>query len=473
MTFFQLMSVLRARWISALLTLSVVLGLAVVITLLMPKRYTAVATVVIDTKGNDPITGMLVPGLMSPSFMATQVDVLRSGRVARRVITQLGLASNDELRAQWVEETGGRGEYEGWVVSLLRRNLEVKPARESAALDITYSSANPRFSAAMANAFAQAFVDVSIELRTEPAREFNAFFDTRAKQARDTLEEAQNKLSAYQQSKGLLANDERFDVETARLQELSTQVVVLQAQAAESSGRSVQASQQGDRIQEVVNNPLVSQLTAEAARQQARLEELSSRLGDANPQVIEVKASIAELRRRISAESGRVAGSVGLNNNIAQSRLSQVQAALTEQRVKVLRLKQQRDEAIVLEREVESARLAYQAVLQRVTQTGLESQNRQGNVSFLERAAEPFKASSPNTFLNIVVAIFLGLLLAFGVAVFRELRDRRLRSGDDVLDVLEIPLLGVLPKVDGSSAPSRRQLKASLQRRLEIGVARA
>jgi polysaccharide biosynthesis transport protein len=473
MTYLQLLGVLRARWLAALLTLLAVLTAAAATSMLMPKRYTATATVVVEHKSTDPISGLMLPGMLNSAHMATQVDIMKSGRVARRVITQLGLTSNDTLRAQWIEDTGGKGDFEGWVASLLRRNLEVKPARDSSALDVVYKSGDPRFSMTMANGFAQAYVDISLELRTDPARENNAFFDERAKQSREALEQAQGRLSAYQQAKGLLANDERFDVETARLQELSSQVVMLQALAAESSGRSLQASSSGDRIQEVVNNPLVAQLTADLARQQARLEELTSRLGDANPQVIELRASIAELRRRVQTESGRVAGSVNLNNNVAQGRLSQVQAALAEQRAKVLRLKQQRDEAAVLERDVESARQAYQMVLARVSMTGLESQARQSNVSLLERATEPYSPSSPNTVLHIAIAIFVGPLLAIVVAVLLELRDRRLRTSDDVTNVLDMPLVAVMPRIDLKRPLNKRQVRVAQERRLAIGPARA
>lgn len=446
MTLSQVLAVLRARWLSALLVFAVVVGVVVGITLSLPKRYGATATVLIDFKNPDPISGQSYGGVAPTSYMVTQVDIIRSGRVARRVIDELRLSQNEALRSQWLAATEGRGEFEAWLTDLLRRNLEVRPTRDSGALDVTYLSGDPRFSATLANAFAQAFIDINLELRTEPAKQFSGFFDSRAKLARDALEAAQTRLSDYQRQRGLLVTDERFDIETARLQELSTQVVMLQALAAESAGRSALAGSSGDRAPEVVANPLVSQLTADLSRQQARLQELTSRLGDANPQVVEARASIDELRRRINTESARVTGSLGVSNSVNQGRLSQVQAALTEQRAKVLRLKEQRDEAAVLERDVESAKLAYQQVLQRLSQTGLESQTTQSNVSFLERATEPLAPSSPRTMLNAAISVVLGLVLALAVALIREWRDRRLRTDGDIDELLQVPLLGVLPR---------------------------
>ena len=82
--------------------------------------------------------------------------------------------------------------------------------------------------AKMANAFVQAYLDVSLGLKVDPAKQYSTFFDNRSKELRANLERAQAKLSAYQREKGIIANDERFDIENARLGELSTQVVGLQ-----------------------------------------------------------------------------------------------------------------------------------------------------------------------------------------------------------------------------------------------------
>lgn len=466
MSFFQFLAILRARWLSMLAVFATVVAVAVAVSLLLPKKYTASAQVLLDVKTPDPITGVALAGMMMPSYMATQVDVIQSGRVARRVIASLGLANSPELRAQWLETTGGRGEFEAWLVALLRTGLDIQPSRESNALTVSYSSPAPVFASALANAFAQAYIDTTLELRTDPARQYAGFFDERSKQARDALEAAQAKLSAYQQEKGLIATDERFDVETQRLQELNSQLVMLQALAAESSGRSAQATANANQLQEVLNNPVVASLTADLSRQQARLEELSSRLGDANPQVIELKASIAELQRRIATESRRVAGSVGVNDTVTQGRLAQVQAAVAAQRAKVLQLKQQRDEAAVLEREVESARIAFQAVNQRLTQTGLESQTTQTNVSFLERASEPVEHSSPKLLLNTAVAIFLGGLLAVATGLLRELMDRRLRTKEDIVEGLQVPLIVSLPA--GTARALARSKKRNLLQRREL-----
>lgn len=446
MTLSQFISILRARWWLCALVLGLTVATTLVASLLMPKQYTAAASVVIDIKP-DPVSAMAFPQMAMPGFMATQVDIIQSDRVALRVIRDLKLADNLELREQWQKATEGRGSFEHWLSDVLQQKLDVKPSRESSVIQVGYKSGDPQFAAGLANAFAQAYIATTLELRVDPARQFNRFFDTQSKEAREALERAQAKLSAYQREKGIIATDERLDVENARLNELSSQLVQLQALASDSSSRQAQAQAgAAERMQEVLQNPLIGGLKADLSRNEARLKELNARLGDAHPQVVEARANIAELRERIAAETRRVSGGVGVTLTINRQREAQVRHELQEQRAKLLRMKATRDEGQVLVREVESAQRAFDALMARLNQSALEAQTTQSYANVLSTAAVPSEHSSPKLLLNTAISIFLGTLLAVGGALMLELTDRRVRAATDVVEALGLPVLGVLPR---------------------------
>lgn len=461
MTFTQFFSILKARWLVALLVLAVVVAGALGVSLILPKKYTASGSVLVDVRLPDPVAGTMMAG---PGYMSTQVDVIASERVARRAIRSLGLQDNEALRGDWLETTKGVGDFESWLAERLLQPLEVKPSRESNVITIEYSAADGRFAAALANAFMQAYIDTTVELRVEPAKRYNTFFDDRAKQLRDALEAAQTQLSNFQKDKGIVVTEGRLDLENSRLAELSSQLVMLQAVAAESGSRQVQAGTRPEQMPEVLGNSVVATLSADLAREEIRLKELMSRLGDSHPQVVEQRVRLAELKSRIDAATARASGSVNVNANVNQSRVAQVRAALDAQRTKVVGLKSVRDEAAVLQRDVENAQRAYDSMLSRVTQTNVESQNTQTNVSVLKRAAPPPFPSSPNIRRNSLVAVFLGTLLAVGFAMLLELIDRRLRTASDVITELKQPLLIVLPVarhgVQGPDTSRVKQIKA-------------
>jgi chain length determinant protein EpsF len=459
MTFRQFLSILVAR---KLLFIAVLLGVlvpAVVVSFLLPKSYTAVASVVVDVKP-DPLSAIAYQSLMTPGVIATQIDILQSDRVARRVVRALKLTEVPQIREQWNDANKGQGDIESWLVERLQKDLDVKPGRESSVINVIYKAPDPRFAAALANAFVQSYIETSVELRVDPAKQYSAFFDSRAKEAREALEKAQNKLSAFQNEHGLIMTDERMDVENQRLNELSTQLVMMQSLSAEANSRQAQAQAgSGDKMQEISGHPVVSALRADLSRSEARLQEISSRLGDKNPQVVELQANINELRQRLDAEVRRLTAGVGVSSNITRQREAQLRAELEAQRAKVLRLKQVRDEGAVITRDIENAQRNYDNIMQRQSVTNIESQATSSNASVLTSASAPVEASFPKIPLNIALGLFVGGLLAIGVVMAAELRDRRVRELDDVRELIGLPVLGVLPgaKSKGSTSGAQRQ----------------
>lgn len=465
MTFRQFLTILLARRKLFLAVLASCVLLALVTSLLLPKKYSAAASVVVDVKP-DPVAPVAFQSMVSPAVIATQVDIIKSERVARKVVRNLKLAENPGFRKAWQSDGNGRGDIETWLIALLHRELEVKPARESSVIDVNFQARDPRIAAAMANAFAQAYLEISLELRTDPAKRYASFFSGRVKEARDELEHAQARLSAFQAEKGIIASDERLDVENQRLNDLSSQLVGIQALAADTGSRQSQArSGSADRLQEVLNNPLIGGLKADLARAEARLQELNAKLGDNHPQVRETKASIAEIRAKIDQETSKVTGGVSVSAAINRQREAELRNSLETQRGKVLKMKGLRDEGAVISREVENAQRTYDALLSRATQSSLESQATSTSMNLLNEAVEPLEASSPKVLLNTLLAVFFGLFLGAGVALVAELFDRKVRAVDDVRHLLDLPLLGVLPELDAKPArfallrgrPSREQ----------------
>lgn len=464
MTATQFFSILRARWWVAVTVFTVVLIGTVGLSLVWPKKYAATASVVVDAKP-DPVSAMLYPGMSPPSFMATQVDILQSERVALRVVRNLKLTDNPEVRGQWQQATNGLGSIDVWLADSLVRSMEVKPSRESTVLTVTYKAGDPRFAASMANAFVQAYIDVSLDMRTSPAKQYSTFFDGRAKEAREQLESSQAKLSAFQKANGIIATDERLDVESTRLNELSSQLVTMQAIATESSSRNTQAQgASGDKIQDVLANPVIAALKSDLSRAEVGLQQLNSRYGENHPQVIETKANINELRARLEAETRKVTGGVTVINTINRQREAQVRSELEAQRAKVLRMKAVRDEGSVLARDVDNAQRTYDALQTRLTQTNIEGQANQTNINVLSRATPPIEPASPRMLLNLLLAVFGGTLLGVLAALGLEMSDRRVRNSTDVAALLGVPVLGVLPNANRSGLTVRRRTSLLQQR---------
>lgn len=440
MTLQQFLLILRARYKVALLALLVTVLTTTIVSLVLPKQYTTGAAVVIDVKAPDMVSGMILQGMMAPGYMATQVDIINSDRVARAVVKLLKMDQSPVVQKQWQEATKGEGQLLDWLATLLQKNLDVKPARESTVININYTASDPDFATAVANAFAQAYISVNLDLQVAPARQYASFFEEQTKTARSKLEKAQQSLSDYQQKHGITSADERLDFETAKLNETSSQLTGIQGQTTDSQSKRINAK--ADTVAEVMQSPLINGLKADIARLEAKLIESNVNLGKNHPQTQRAEAELASLKAQLDAETRKITTSIETTYQISRSRERQLVDSLEKQKKRVLLLNKQRDELNVLRRDIESAQRSFELVSQRASQTDIASQTNQTNIAVLNPAFAPTQPSKPRVFLNILVSIFLGTLLGIGLALILELKDRKVRSTQDLLDVLEFPVLG-------------------------------
>ena len=441
----QFLLILRARYKLILLVLLATVVSTAIVSLLLPKQYIAASALVVDVKSPDPIVGVYLPAAAMPGYMPTQVDILNSDRVAQKVV-QITKLDQDALRkAQWQEATGGKGKIGAWLATQLQRGLDVKPSRESNVINISYKAADPAAAANFANAFAQAYIDTTIELKVEPARQYARWFELQGKSLRDSLESAQNRLSEYQQRKGIVASDERLDNETAKLNELSAQLTVVQGQTSDAQSKLRSGGASGT-LPEVAQNSLITNLKVDISRLEGKLQEVSGNLGNNHPQYQRMQLEIAELKKRLALETRAITSGFSTSRAVGRDKEAGLSAAIEKQKQKLLEIKRQRGELGVLQRDVDSAQKAFDAVSQRYNQARLESQSTQTNVALLTSASEPTAAASPKVLLNILASIFLGTLLGLGAAFLIELLDRRVRSMDDLADMAELSLLGMIPQ---------------------------
>ena len=448
---------LRIVWARKWLVLALLLVVSVAgtaTTFLLPKLYTADTAMIVEMR-LDPVLGALAPSLAAPGYMATQIDIIRSERVASRVVKMLGVERSPSAVAQWREETNAKIPLERYFASLLQKGLQVEPSRGSNVINISFSARDPIFAQAAANAFAQAYMDVSVELRVAPARQSAAFLDEQTKVLRNNLEAAQARLSRIQQEKGILVSDEKFDQENGRYIALSSQLNMAQAEHVETETRMRNSG--GETSPDILFNPAVQGLKAQLAAAQTRLTELSAIVGKNHPARIQIEAQIGEIKQQIAAESRRVSGGTSTLNRSTSQKIAELKTQVDEQKKKLMSLRADRDQVAFVIRDVETAQRIYDGVSSRVGQFTLESQNNQANTRLLSPAVEPLEPSRPKILVGILGSILGGMVVGMLGALGWELLDRRVRDPEDLMVMAGVPVIGVL-RPEGSKRPVFRRL---------------
>jgi chain length determinant protein EpsF len=450
MTFRQFLMILRARkWaVIGMVIFGVVLSVA--LSLVLPPRYKATSSVLIDYKGMDPLSGLLLP--MMPGYMSTQFDIIQSHRVALKVVRNLKLTENPIVKQDFLDSTGGNGRIDDWLADLILDKLDVKPTRDSNVIDIVYTSPDPKFAAILADSFAKAYIDTNLELRVAPAKDSAIWFDEQIKQLRENLTTAQAKLSAYQREKGFSAADERLDVESAKLGETSAQLVNAQATLSDSTARKrqledfVASGRSPETLPDILGNALIQNLKAQVTIAESKREQISAQLGKNHPEYIRSTAEVESLRQKLAEEIRNLESAINNTYRLSQKRVEELLSATATQKSKMLNLNQGRDDMAVLIKEVDNAQRALDAANSRLTQENLQSRSSQTNVMVLSSAVPPLKPSFPKFMLNIPIGIFAGLFLGINLAFLREYFDRRIRSVEDLRETTGLVVLGTLDR---------------------------
>jgi chain length determinant protein EpsF len=456
----NLLRVVRARFKIIMLIFLTTVATSIVVSMVVSKKYSATTALVVDLRGADSILGQGGTSYTSysiQSILSTQTDILTSQRVVDKVIETLGLEKNPGalLGAGTNAAIEDRNALRARLSEALLKKLDVRSSREGSTLMVSYEGTEPALVQKVANAFAQAYVEATVDLKTEPASKFRDWFEAQTKASREAFELAQKKLTAARQETGIISTDAREDVETMRLNELSSQLAAVQAALADTRLRS--ASLEGKSREanpDVVQNVLIQTLRSDLGRAQARFEQLASRVGPSHPEYLSAQAEVTGLRQRLDQEVSRVAGSIAAANSVNTQREAQLRAAVEAQRAKMLRQRTSWDRVNLLEREVENARKALDMVTNRLNETNLESQVRQSNVSILTPATYPTEPSRPKPVLNTLIGALVGLFLAMIAAFTMEALQKPLRDSLDLLEAAGVAVLAVLPHAS-SQRPQR------------------
>jgi uncharacterized protein involved in exopolysaccharide biosynthesis len=257
----MLLEVLKARFWIVALAVAVSLGVAYALTRAEPRRYVASTSLVFSFQQDGPFQGDAIPAQLSSSYLATQLGIIRSQKVARKVVELEDLASDPGWRDAYAASGSEAITIRDWIASRVMANVEAEPLDNSRVVNVSYEALSPDEAARMANAYAQAFIATSLELTVEPARRNAAWFDEQLKLMRARLDSARTRMIETQAEKGVLTLDERLGEESTRLDDISRQLV-----EAQNETYAVRARQLGENHPEYLS-AVQRQRSLEAALQ--------------------------------------------------------------------------------------------------------------------------------------------------------------------------------------------------------------
>lgn len=425
----DLVAALRARWRLVALIAFAIAAIVGVRVALQPRIYKASASVLFNVARTDPESLSGEQTQSAAALLATQEDVLKSGLVARDVAAELGLdrVGNGPPDADRRDRAAAQ----------LRGKVDVASAKASNVMIVSAEDGDPRRAAAIANAFADAYLARVPQLRADAARGYSSWLEDRTRDVRRRLEGSQQALARYQQQHGLLGAA-RVDMDAEALRTLNAELAQAEGAAAQAQARAGSSS-----MPEVVTNGAVQQLRTSVATQAARVAELSRSLGPSHPEMLAANAQLAALQGQLSAAMGAAAQSVNADSAASVRREQGIRARLAAREQSMIAGSVDQNRLTVLQRDVEAAQLTYDQVRKELGEQFLRSQASQANASLLDRAEPPTLPAKPNVPLLLVLGCILGAAVGVAAVVGLEFLEPRVRTDEGVEQATGAPVIAL------------------------------
>ena len=471
--------VIRRRW--PIVVASIVLGifLGMLALFVLSPYYTARTSILLDPKRSAGVDlSAISAGLpIDIGFVESEVTVMSSFNIARRAVEKLGLGKDSEFG----NVSGGGGMISrllgsfGSLISAravpdteaadlklspevraatdrLRANSSVRRIGLTYVIDVAVTSKDALKSATIANAIADAYLVDRLEARYTAASRATRWLSERLAGLKDQVQQSEQAVADYRAQNGLVSTNSGT-IDKQQLSDINTQIVQARAKTAETKAKFDQAQRVTNgggniaALGDVLASPLISSLRGQEAEVGRREADLSTRYGSQHPQVVNVRAELADIRRGINGEVTRIVANLRNEYDVAQKREKSLQDSLD----RLSGSASQNDSAAVklheLEREADSNRQLYENFLNKFKEAREQTTLETTESRVISPAVSPHEASFPRQFPVMSVAILLGLFGGVLLAFALEALARGFQTSEQVDELLGCATLAFLPSV--------------------------
>ena len=472
----QVLTIIRRRkWlILGAIVGAMLLGLA--FTLLSTPLYTSSATLEIRRDTSNFINVQGAEQENSPvdlEFYQTQYGLLRARSLAERVATDLRLFDDPQFYAlfcsnrvdQWFEagrirpNASTREERIRESGLILIRHLDVVPERLSRLVDVRFVSPDPLFSRRIVDAWTRHFTQSNLERRFEATSYARRFLEERLAQLRTRIDESERRLVGYAAREGIVnlptpsaagseggTSGERALVvdDLANLNRALAEATADRIRAESRLGTTRGAAP------EAVQNMAISGLRQRRAEVAADLSRTLVQFDEEYPAARSLRVQLNQLDQAIAREESRVQELLRQSYRASVEREQGLREQVGELKSGVLDLRRRSIQYNIFQRDADTNRQLYDALLQRYKEIGVAGGVGVNNISVVDPASTPERPSTPNLPLNMAVALVLGVLVAGAGAFAMEQIDQGITDPSEVEEALKVPLLGTIPRIDGA-----------------------
>ena len=421
-TLLQVWYMLRAHLWLSIGIFALLLALAYVGIKKLPKSYDATAALIVNVDNTDPLAGRNYPVGQNGTFFPTQVELIYNNVMLLPVIEELQLQKDRQFSGGYVGDPKSLNDI---VLANLRSALSVKQGTGSQLLYVSASAHTPELAANIANAVAGEYLKQSRERINAPSIERAERYSAQLAELKDKVDAAEAKVTEFRDKYGMsdLKDGGNNDTEGAALADLQNQLRKAQDARLQLNARIGNAS--GENAATLDGQEVIG-LRDKLASLEGQMTEARATLGPRHPRILQLQSEIDATRSELES---------GANTSLSRASdlVNKYQAAVDEERDRLLNRRKLQDEGNKLLLEQQLAKDNYAQALRGQDQVQFQSTGDYKDVTLVSRAEPPVRPAKPNKMKLFMMAI----VASFGLAVggpfaFELLLDRRIRCRDDL-----------------------------------------
>ncbi len=465
----------KRRW--SILGLTILVGiLAMLVVSNMRPQYRASATLLIEQGKNKVVSieEVYSQGMIQREYYQTQVEILKSEELARKVVQKLKLTTNPEYDPRqsppgWFARlTGAESAFDQptmseedvikRVVARFKRDLQIQLVRNTQLVQITFVSHDKELAAQVPNALADIYIESDLDARMAMTQKASEWLRERMGELRTKVDTSEKALQDYRDRERIVDTKGLAMSGAGRqLEELTKNLVEARQKRAEaeSAYSMVQQIKTGktqasyESVPVVLRNPLVQRMKEIEAEADRRLTDASKRYGPEHPKMVQAKAELEAARENTRKQMEIVVGGLQKDYEAARANEAAVANALAQSKVDIQGINRKEFQLGVLEREVSQNRNLYDMFVNRLKETSAAGDLQSTVARVIDPATIPSMAFAPHKAQIVAIASAVTLILAAMLALLLDRLANTLNSTTDVENRLGVPALGVLQKIKG------------------------
>ena len=412
-------------------------------------------------------------GLVQREYYQTQVEIIKSEDLARKVVRKLKLFNHPDFDVRqtpptlWNRVTGSSvadpsqiSEEDAFKVAVgrFRRNLQVGLVRNSQLATVSFISYDPQLAALVPNAVAETYIESDLESRMAMTQKASEWLRERMGELRAKVDSSEKALQDYRDRERILdAKGVALSGASKQLEELTRSVVEARQKRAEAESalalvgqiRSGRLQASYDSVPAVLRSPIIQQMKFTEADAERRLSEASKRYGPEHPKLIQAKSELEAAKENTRRQVEIVIG--GLSKELDQARANEaaVERALAQSKADIQGINRKEFQLGILEREVLQNRNLYDMFVNRLKETNATGDLQTTIARVIDPATVPGAAFAPDKKQIVTIAAVITLIVSALLALLLDRLTNALNSTSDVEHRLGVPALGVLQKIKG------------------------